>query len=94
MVVAEMRLLADGRLHVGHHRQGLVVDVDEFDRVLRGGLAAGDDHRHGLADVVDLLDGHRRVPGVDHVGRHGPGAGDGPLLLGEVAAGVDGDDAG
>jgi hypothetical protein len=45
------------------------------------------------ADVLHLVDGDRRVAGVDHVRRHGPRAGQRPLLLGEVATAEDGDDA-
>ena len=41
----------------------LVVDVDQLDGVARLGLGAGDDDRDGLTDVVDLVDGDRRVPG-------------------------------
>jgi hypothetical protein len=92
VVLAELRLLPDGLLHSKHDRQEVVVDVDQLDRVLRGGLAAGHDHRDGLTDVVDLLDGDEGVPGVDHAGVTGHAQGSN-LLRGEVAAGEDGDDA-
>jgi hypothetical protein len=93
VVVAEIRFGLDRLVHVEHHGQQVVVDVDELDGVLGGDLAAGDDHRDGLTDVVDLVHGDRGVPGIDHVGGDRPGAGDRSLFFGEVASRVDGDDA-
>ena len=63
-------------LHVQDDRQRLVVDIDGFECVLGGVLVAGDDDGHGLAHMVNLVDGEARVARVDHVVRHGPGARD------------------
>ena len=70
------------------------IDVDELERVRRGVVVAGDHAGHDLADVADLVGGHRRVRRDDDVRRHRPGAGQAALFGGEVGAGERGDDAG
>ena len=49
---------------------------------------------HGLADVADLVDRHRRVRRDEDVRRHRPRARQAALLGGEVGAGEGGDHAG
>ena len=88
------RVLVQRRPDVQHRRQRLVVDVDGCERV--GGLVPVPGHHdgHRLADVADLVGGHRRV-GRDHdVRGDRPGARQAALLVGEVGAGERGDDAG
>jgi hypothetical protein len=93
VVVDQVGAVLDGLLHVQDRRQDVVVDVDQLDGVLCGDLAARDDQRHGLAHVVDRVDGDRGVSGVDHVGGDRPRAGDRALLVREVPTREDGDDA-
>ena len=50
-----------GPSDVQHRRQRLVVDVDRLERVRRRVPVPGHHAGHGLADVADLVDGHRRV---------------------------------
>ena len=52
---------------VGHRRERLVLDMDEFGGVLRHHRALGDDHGHGLADMHDAVFGERRPVGDDEL---------------------------
>ncbi len=58
--VTEVAVVVDARLRmleaVGRRREGpqrLVLDVDELDRALGGGLVVGDHRRYGIADEPD-----------------------------------------
>jgi hypothetical protein len=86
--------VGEGGLHVENGRQRLVVDVDVLQRVGRDVAVPGHDDGDGVAGVADLVDGDRRVVGVDHVGGDRPGAGQAAELLGEVGAAERGDDTG
>ena len=44
-------------LQIRHHRQRLVLDLDERLRVLGDVAAVGDDEGHHLSDVADFVDG-------------------------------------
>ena len=50
-------------LHVDDGREGLVVDLDEIQGVLRRVRIGGDDHGHRLADVADPVVGQRELRG-------------------------------
>ena len=89
----EVGTLGECGLHAEHDRQGLVLDVDGLECVLRRDLVAGRDDGDRLADVVDLGDGQARGTRVDHVGSDRPRARQVALRIGEVLAGEDGDDA-
>jgi hypothetical protein len=51
----------DRGLHVDHHAERVVVDVDELGRVHRLRLGLGDHDRDGLTDEPDLADGQGRA---------------------------------
>ncbi len=107
-VIAEIarRRVPDARLARPHRvldrgggRERLVADSDQLRRFLRLRPGSGDDHRDGIADVADALDGEDRVRRLGH-GRavlrlHAPAAGQGAHTRGlQIGARIDGDDAG
>ena len=74
VLVHQRGTVGQGLLHVQHHRQRLVLDLDGGERVHRAGPVAGHHHGDRLADVAYLVGGERRVVGVDDVRGHWPGA--------------------
>ena len=54
---------------VGHHRQRLVLHLDERKRVLGDVAAVGDDEGHDLADVAHFVDGERPLGAAVRQGR-------------------------
>ena len=58
----------DGLLDVDYRRQGLVLDLDPFTGVLGRGPTRGQNDRHRLAHVVNLVDRDRIVVGIFLVG--------------------------
>ena len=87
------RGVVQGRPDVEHRRKLLVVDLDGGQGVGRGVAVAGHHAGHRLADVPHLIHRHRRVRRDHDVRGDRPGAGQAALLVGEVRAGVGGDDA-
>ena len=83
-----------GLLRIHHHRQRLVVDLDQVERVARDKSVLGHHHRHRIADETDLA--HRqRAWRVDVVRDPAslPGAGQ-RVDIHHIFAGDHGDDAG
>ena len=82
-------------LEIDDRLERLVLDVDELGGVAGGHLGGRQDGGDGVADVAHLVLRQRVVRRVLHVLGDRPRAGHrcGPVL-GEVVAGVDGDDAG
>ena len=64
-IVKQLRgVFVQGRAGVGDGRQGLVIDLDRFRRILRLRQGFGDDQRHRLPDVAHLAGrqhGSRRI---------------------------------
>jgi hypothetical protein len=86
--------LGDGRRHVQHGREVVVVDEDELRGIPGGGGVAGDHHGDAVAGEVHGVDGQRRRLRCLLVGGDRPGVGQARLGQPEVGGGVDRDDAG
>ena len=90
------------RLDVDDGRQGLVLDLDQLEGVLRRVGVGGDDHRDRLADVADPLVSQRELRGRLQVeadaglerGRRGAGLRERPERRRQVRVREAGDDGG
>jgi hypothetical protein len=60
-VMDQRRPRREGRFEVDHRRQGIDVDDDVGERVLGKMAAVRQHHRHGLADMADLVLGERHL---------------------------------
>jgi hypothetical protein len=104
--VNHRRVRSQRLFSVDHHRQRLVIDGNQFERVPRRVASLGDDDRDSLADIADFIDGQdvmfgnsqRRVVGrgryrADLILELGTGKGCDDSVKAPRGGGIDGNDA-